>query len=326
MKNTIYVVIDNQQAGPYSPEQIREMLKKNEISAQSLVWFESMKDWQPLHEVLPEFLVTKKPARWLKPVIWSCVAVIAIITVIGVSAVWLKKTANNQPPPPKTVPAEKQDSFSMAEPLGWDEEYQEALELSKTADLSKPTLEIVQAAALTANAEILEKLHQNGFRDWHNPDIILAAARYGSVGLIEKLISYGADINAKSRHGETMIHAAAEGGNINMVKYLVAKGLNINAKTNGGVTALRCAAYSGNVDLAEYLVEKGLDVNAKAHSGATALHNAALFNNVDMVKYLVEKGADVNAKNEFSVTPLDYASNEEIKSYLISKGAVSGKK
>ena len=187
-------------------------------------------------------------------------------------------------------------SFSMAERQENDPDYQEALELLKTADLSKPTVEMAEAAALTANIEILETIQKNGFTQWDDPGIILSAAKYGSVALIKKLGNYG--------------------------------GANINAKDNVS-TVLHYAAWGGNLDVVKYLVDKGADINAK--TGAllgmtTVLHAAALGGNPEVVKFLVDKGADINAKDNDGYTVLDYTSNDEVRNYLISRGAKSGKR
>ena len=75
----------------------------------------------------------------------------------------------------------------------------------------------------------------------------------------------------------------------------------------------------------KYLEEKGLNVDAKSGNGRTVLHLAARGGNLEMVKYLVECGADINAKDKYGSTALDWARNDDVKEYLKSKGAKSGR-
>lgn len=50
--------------------------------------------------------------------------------------------------------------------------------------------------------------------------------------------------------------------------------------------------------------------------GFTLLHYAARGSSLDLVKYLVKKGASLTAKTKAGETPLDFANNEEIRSFL----------
>ena len=78
------------------------------------------------------------------------------------------------------------------------------------------------------------------------------------------MVGQGADVNAKSRDGNTVLHHAAANGLVEVVRYLVEEQrLDVNATDNYGVTALRVAAEGGSLEVVRYLVEEqGLDVNA----------------------------------------------------------------
>ena len=47
----IYLARNNEQAGPYSLEQVNEMLANNQVVLGDLVWHEGMKEWKPLGEI-----------------------------------------------------------------------------------------------------------------------------------------------------------------------------------------------------------------------------------------------------------------------------------
>ena len=146
--------------------------------------------------------------------------------------------------------------------------------------------------------------HIQGFTPLH---FAVAAAipdtsgrRARRLAIAKLLIDKGADVNAKSEHGNTPLHdvddeAAAE--------LLIDKGAKINAKNNGD-TPLHMIM---NEAVAKFLIGKGADVNAKDANGRTPLHYAAYRGFADVVRLLLDKDADVNAKDDEGKTPLHYA-------------------
>ena len=116
---------------------------------------------------------------------------------------------------------------------------------------------------------------------------------------------------------ETLLHYAVRCGyntGVEFLQCLVSYGADVNAKTDEGRTPLHYAAirhYGGlrcNVEKIQYLVAQGAEVNAKDVEGWTPLHFAARRNHVDVLKCLISAGADVWAKNDEGETPLDIAS------------------
>ena len=68
--------------------------------------------------------------------------------------------------------------------------------------------------------------------------------------------------------------AAAIKGDIKNIRELLANGANVDAKSKYGETALFWAACSGKVDIATFLIEKGADVDAKDKNNETAVEVA----------------------------------------------------
>ncbi len=68
------------------------------------------------------------------------------------------------------------------------------------------------------------------------------------------------------------------------------------------------------------LLANGVDVNATNREGETPLHLAAMYDYIDGVKALVASGANINASTG-GKTPLDGASNKEVREFLIRSGA-----
>ena len=93
------------------------------------------------------------------------------------------------------------------------------------------------------------------------------AVEKGDFGLVDLLISLGADVNARSRVPRsdgvrrTGLQAAARGGHLKMVERLLAAGADVNAPAGKyyGRTALHAAIEGGHIEVAELLREKGAD-------------------------------------------------------------------
>ena len=139
---------------------------------------------------------------------------------------------------------------------------------------------------------------------------MMTAAIRGYYNMIKLLIERGADVNAKSKDGNTALITATSYGRIENVKLLIDKGADINAKSKNGGTALIWAAKMGRTEIIKLLLEKGADVSAK------------------MNEYMGEEGVfqtlAPKAKDKEEKTALDYAKekgNEEIVKLLKKAGA-----
>ena len=54
MSETIYIARDGQQDGPYTREQLGQMLSSGAIPGDSLCWHEGLSEWAPLNEAFPD--------------------------------------------------------------------------------------------------------------------------------------------------------------------------------------------------------------------------------------------------------------------------------
>ena len=304
----IYVYIDNQQQGPYSLKDVQQMYRDGKIAGDTLVWHDALTEWKPFALVIP--LPEKRRKKFLIPIIISAAALLLIGGGIG-GYFWYQNYQEEQEAKRKEEAflARSRDAVKKAQ--GKDENYKKAVEFLKSADLTTPTREKAEYAAWAADGDALEKLKENGFSDWNDdPWIIIYACRYGSVELVEKLINYGCDINAKSDKGFTTLMSAAVGNNLAMVRYLVEqKKLDLKACSNYGSNALHYAALRGNLETVKYLLdEKKMDINAKTTNlSQNVLHNAAENGHLELVKYLInEKKMDIyaQAKSSFNILHL----------------------
>jgi hypothetical protein len=76
-------------------------------------------------------------------------------------------------------------------------------------------------------------------------------------GIMELLISKGADVNSKNNSGNTPLLVAISGGNKEMVSLLISKGADVNSMNNLGKTPLVLAKNLGKTDIAELLTTNG---------------------------------------------------------------------
>ena len=169
---------------------------------------------------------------------------------------------------------------------------------------------------------------------------LMMAASKGCLSMVEKLLSKGAKVNAKTNDGTTALIYAASDGQSEVVQKLLAAGADIHAKnTNQG--ALCASLLQGHKEVAEYLRAAGarLTLSEAAACGLTeevralladgadpdegaAITQAASAEKLDMIILLVEAGADVNAQDSDGNTALHHTAQwerYEIAHYLLTK-------
>ena len=108
------------------------------------------------------------------------------------------------------------------------------------------------------------------------------AASCGQYGVMQKLISAGADVNAKCVNGETPLMNAASVGNVQIIKLLLEKGANVQVFDSLGENALYHAVFRrNNIQLLLYSYAY---VNSAGERGYEKC-----------LMFLLEAGADVNS-------------------------------
>lgn len=138
---------------------------------------------------------------------------------------------------------------------------------------------------------------------------LIAAARYGDVGMTYKILNEGAKVDEPNEGvwSSTPLFWALYECKFETAKILLAKGAKATAKDSYGYSALNAAAACKNAEpsVIEDLIQKGADVNHKSEKdGYTSLHYACMSGTPDVVKVLIDKGADVNAVDKKGTTPL----------------------
>ena len=128
------------------------------------------------------------------------------------------------------------------------------------------------------------------------------------------------------------IHDAAAAGNIEQIKLHLSWGTDVNAADRVGQSPLCHAVRGGSLGAIELLLANGADVNSKGADDQAPLHDAVMFsrsNRIEIVELLCAMGADMNARDRWGRTPMSYAGffgvdsaeSVEIAEVLLAKGA-----
>ncbi len=154
---------------------------------------------------------------------------------------------------------------------------------------------------------------------------IINAAANGDYNKVVSLVKKGRNVNAVNTLKWTPLAYACKYGYLEIAKHLVENGADINKKINTGASPLQIALNGGYLEIAEYLIQNEADLNTTDIVSMTPLHWMAKEGNIKAVKLLVDNGANINAKNSSSRTILDVTISTEVKKYLKSVGAKTGK-
>lgn len=130
------------------------------------------------------------------------------------------------------------------------------------------------------------------------------AAEAGNSAQIQALLHEGVAVDQRGGSGdETALMIAARHGSLGIVRALLKAGADINARSKYGDTALTAATYFCHSQVVEFLLDHGADVNVKNYGyGSSPLMLAAECDDVTSVKALIKSGANVNEKNKKGMT------------------------
>jgi ankyrin repeat protein len=159
-----------------------------------------------------------------------------------------------------------------------------------------------------------------------------AAAKYGRVSTLQKLVKAGAQVRAKNKddHDYTAFIVACQEGEVDAARVLLLMGANVNDVDADGTPALHWAVFAERpVEIHEYsdmggphdtyyeprkdaplvklLVGKRAKLEATDPDGNTALHQAAMMDSAAAAKVLLAAGAKRTTKNKEGKTAYDLA-------------------
>jgi ankyrin repeat protein len=148
----------------------------------------------------------------------------------------------------------------------------------------------------------------------HNETALHAAAERGWKGIATKLHQKGAEIDATNDRGETPLVRAVMKKQVGMIEWLISEGADVNAKCTGSacnVTPLHIASTNLDLKVVDILLKStNINISAPGHWGRTPLHEALLQAESDssdrnnIVTNLLTEGANPNAQDVNGTTPL----------------------
>lgn len=159
--------------------------------------------------------------------------------------------------------------------------------------------------------------------DKEKTKVLVVAGAYKSTQAAIALLDGGADPNVADRRGRTPLHLAAEAGSLELVRKLVSKGANLDAQTEkmplpvdaiyrlpgGEQTPLLLAAKYNHVDVMHVLIEAGADIKLKNQEGDTLFLAAAGSGHIAAAKLAYEYDKDVKAVDRYGLTAMHKSVN-----------------
>lgn len=76
-------------------------------------------------------------------------------------------------------------------------------------------------------------------------------------------------MNVELTGGRNALHFAADYGHVDIIEYLISKGANVNLKDKHGITPLLAAIYEEHTDCVKMLLKSGAKTDGKAPDGSS---------------------------------------------------------
>ncbi|KAL7924786.1 ankyrin repeat-containing domain protein [Trichoderma austrokoningii] len=143
--------------------------------------------------------------------------------------------------------------------------------------------------------------------------------------------------NIRGVHGQTVLMAAALSGNLALVEHVLQWDVDVNARDDGGRTALMLCLTSDRLmgpkavgkymhvyAVVELLLLHDADLRVSEHHGITPLHVACVRGRIDLAELLLRFNAPINVTDRWGFTPLERAyatGNTRLIKLLIGHGA-----
>ena len=148
---------------------------------------------------------------------------------------------------------------------------------------------------------------------------LIRAAKSGDLTKLKRELAVAGSLDTTDSDGLTPLHHAVVGGYDDLVRELLKNGASVTAKTLRGNTPLHIAVVDAP-GLVGILLQEGAELNAVNRAGQTPLHLAAAEGTATMVRDLLYAGANPLLKDDKGRTPLDVATDPEIREAFARAG------
>ena len=138
------------------------------------------------------------------------------------------------------------------------------------------------------------------------------------INIIKYILEKGADVNIQDENGNTaFLYAALYYQNPDILDLLIKYGADKNAKNVLGANAAIIAVYNNNIDILNKIINMGIDINCQNKNGWTALMSAVLdFRPIEIIQLLINNGADINIQNKTGKTVIEIAKEFNNNAFL----------
>ncbi len=154
-------------------------------------------------------------------------------------------------------------------------------------------------------------------REIENYSGLHRAAHDGDMAAIAKLVSEGANLNARDGLGRTPLHVAVFASHDDSVYSLAKMGADLNALENSAYDVVTVAAVANDIKMVDLVLSLGASAkNITSPYEGTALIAAAHLGHFQVVKSLITSGAPLDHVNNLGWTAL-------IEAVILGDGGVA---
>jgi ankyrin repeat protein len=126
--------------------------------------------------------------------------------------------------------------------------------------------------------------------------------------IANKLISAGAQVDAKGPNGHTALYGAVRDCRLDLIRFLIQQGAEVNVRDSEGASPLDEAVWAGSIDAAAILLAHGARLNEPdSQTSATPINEAAFMGRTEVIQYLLQFHPDLGIPDKRGYSPLDNA-------------------
>lgn len=285
--------INNDVVGPYTEEQLHQMVSNGQISPETLIWTEGMSNWSPYNM---EF-----------------------------------RAMAQQPAPPPVMPSASfvPPSFDLQQANAPNISYShKQAKLKALWRVGRSSLIMWGGALFCFGFVAGFGCHQwisapNTFSPSAEPIRKNKQARKKARNLLEEKYNITDISKREGEKGYTLLHYAAIDNNAEKASLLIEAGAEIDAMDARGVTPLARAISKSSFEVAKLLIDAGANINVGRFEGS-ALNRAIDERNLEGVKFALAHGVDIHKKSlngwTYLMQAVEWAQFPDAAQLLINAG------
>ncbi|KAI4096922.1 MAG: hypothetical protein LQ344_000723 [Seirophora lacunosa] len=239
------------------------------------------------------------------------------------------RNVNSLTPPGSSpgTPASSSAPGSHRGRRGFENSSHASIDFGSENGLSAPSIvraaqagSVMEVEMLLNNGAEVESVHQQSGRT-----ALAVASHCGNERVVQLLLQYNANVNARDASSLCPLHLAAMRGHYRVIALLLQEHVRIDEPGPNDETPLRIAAEKGYMECVELLLQTRAKVNTRDRKRRrTPLHLAAANGDEAMAELLIRHGAHMEAKDGELMTPLHEAceaGKDRIVTLLLNKKA-----